>query len=290
MRDHEKSTPTGPSAADIAASVTELPALPASVAQVIAACDDGDMSVGQLTQLILRDQSLTAGMLRLANSAYYGHARRVTTVTEAIMLLGFSAIKSLAISTHTMRLLNRALPGYGLHRGELLRHSVSVALTARRLAVVVQLAPVEEAFVAGLLHDIGKTILSSRLEGAYEDVADLARTRGVPVHEVERELFGFDHAELGAQVARAWSFPANLEDAIRHHHVPMRAERKPRLAHTVHLADAACLMLGAGLGADGLACGVDPASLDALGIDAGDLERLMDEIAPVLSGDLALAG
>jgi putative nucleotidyltransferase with HDIG domain len=278
------------SAEDIAASVAELPALPASVAQVIGACDDGDMTVGQLSQLILRDQSLTAGMLRLANSAFYGHARRVTTVTDAIVLLGFSAIKSLAISTHTTRLLNRALPGYGLVRGELLRHSVSVALTARRLAVAVQLAPVEEAFVAGLLHDIGKTILSSRLEGAYEELADVARARRQAFHEVEIELLGFDHAELGAQVARAWSFPADLEEAIRHHHLPARAERKPRLAHTVHLADAACMMLGVGLGVDGLAYGVDPASLDALGIDAGDLERLMDEMAPVLSGDLSLVG
>ena len=105
------STITRLTAAEVASAVAELPPMPASISEVIAACDDQDMTVGQLSQVILRDQSLTANLLKLANSAFYGHARRVTTVTEAVVLLGFSAIKSLAISSHTSRLLNGALPG-----------------------------------------------------------------------------------------------------------------------------------------------------------------------------------
>jgi putative nucleotidyltransferase with HDIG domain len=283
-------TVTRLTAEEVAAAVADLPSMPASITEVIAACDDQDMTVGQLSQVILRDQSLTANILKLANSAFYGHARRVTTITEAVVLLGFSAIKSLAISSHTARLLNRAMPGYGMMHGELWRHSISVAFTSRRLAVEVQLAPVEEAFVAGLLHDIGKTILSSYMENAFEEVTRIAQTKRVPFHEVEAELLGFDHAELGARVAAAWSFPPELEEAIRHHHSPHEATLKPALAHCVHLADAACMMLGVGLGVDGLAYGIDMDSLTALGLDADRLMRLMDEVEPLVSGDpLSLA-
>ena len=272
-------------APEVAAAVAELPPMPASITEVIAACDDHDMTVGQLSQVILRDQSLTANILKLANSSFYGHSRRVTTVTEAVVMLGFSAIKSLAISSHTARLLSGGLPGYGLQQGELWRHSISVAFTARRLAVEVKLAPVEEAFVAGLLHDIGKTILSSYMEHAFDEVTRIAQDRRIPFHEVEAELLGFDHAELGAQIAVAWSFPPELEEAIRFHHSPGGATLKPALAHCVHLADAACMMLGVGLGADGLMYGVDPESLEVLDITPDRLMGLMDDVAPLIAGD-----
>ena len=271
-------------AQDVVNAVAEMPAMPASITAVISACDDQDMTVGQLSQVILRDQSLTANILRLANSSFYGHSRRVTTITEAVVLLGFSAIKSLAISSHTARLLSGELAGYGLQQGELWHHSIAVAFTARRLAIEVRLAPVEEAFVVGLLHDIGKTILSSHMEHAFEEVTRIAQERRTPFHEVEAELLGFDHAELGAQVAAAWNFPPELEEAIRFHHAPQGATIKPALAHCIHLADAACMMLGVGLGADGLMYGIDPDSLVALDITPERLIGLMDDIGPLVSG------
>lgn len=272
-------------AQEVASAVAELPAMPSSISEVIAACDDQDMTVGQLSQVILRDQNLTANILKLANSAFYGHARTVTTATEAVVLLGFSAIKSLAISSHTSRLLSGALPGYGLQQGELWQHSIAVAFTARRLAVEVHLAPVEEAFVAGLLHDLGKTILSSYMENAFEEVTRIAQERRMPFHEVERELLGFDHAELGAQVALAWSFPPELEEAIRFHHSPHEATLKPTLAHCVHLADAACMMLGVGLGVDGMMYAMDPESLGVVGLTSERLTALMEDVAPLVGAD-----
>jgi putative nucleotidyltransferase with HDIG domain len=273
------------SAEEVAAAVAELPAMPSSITEVILACDDQDMTVGRLSQTILRDQSLTAAILKMANSAFYGHARRVTTVTEAIVLLGFPAIKSLAVSSHGSRVLGGSLPGYGLQQGELWRHSVAVAFTARRLAVEVRLAPVEEAFVAGLLHDIGKTILSGFMENAFDEVTRIAHERRIPFHEVEAELLGFDHAELGALVAAGWSFPPELVEAIRRHHSPGDARLKPPLAHCVHLADAACMMMGVGLGREGVMCVLDPVSLAAVGIAAERVGALMEGIEPLIAGE-----
>lgn len=272
------------SAQEVASEVADLPTMSSSITEVIAACDDPEITVGRISDAIARDQSLTAGILRLANSAYYGHPRRVATISDASLLLGFSAIKSLAISTHTSRLLAGPLPGYGLQRGELWDHSVAVAFTARRLALEVDCQPVEEAFVAGMLHDIGKLILSSRMEDAFEEVVALAEERRAPLHEVEAELLGFDHAELGAQVAQAWNFPPDLEEAIRHHHDPAAATLAPALARCVHLADTGCILVAVGLEGPALADGVDADTLAALELTP---ERFTGAIADVSSAILA---
>ena len=278
------------SAQEVAAEVADLPSMSSSITEVIAACDDPDITVGKISQAIMRDQSLTAGILRLANSAYFGHPRRVATISDASLLLGFSAIKSLAISTHTSRLLAGPLPGYGLQRGELWDHSVAVAFTARRLALEVDLQPVEEAFVAGMLHDIGKIVLSSHMEDAFEEVVALAEERRAPLHEVEAELLGFDHAELGAQVARAWNFPPELEEAIRHHHDPEAATLEPALAACVNLADTGCILVAVGLDGSALADGVDAGVLASVGLTperyTAAIEDVSDAIRANPFGDL----
>ncbi len=267
------------SAEEVAAEVADLPSMSLTVTEVISACDDPEITVGRISQVILRDQALTASILRLANSAFYGHSRQVTTISDASLLLGFSAVKSLAISAHTSSLLAGPLPGYGLQRGELWNHSVAVAFTSRRLALEVKNPPVEEAFVAGLLHDIGKLILSSRMEDAFEEVVALAEERRVPLHEIEVELLGFDHAELGAQVAAAWNFPPELEEAIRYHHDPSSATLKPALARCVHVADAGCILVGVGLDGRSLVDGMDPAALAALGMSPERLVVVMQDVA-----------
>jgi putative nucleotidyltransferase with HDIG domain len=273
---------------EITARIAELPVLPASVSEVIAACDDPDITVGQISQRILQDQQLTASILKLANSAMYGLSRRVATVTEAVVLLGFATIRSLAISSHTYRLLNRSLPGYGLQRGEIWKHSISVAMAARRIAVEVHLAPVEEAFVAGLLHDIGKTVLSSYMEDAFDDVIEIVRNERVPFSEAETRVLGFDHAELGARIARVWNFPPDLVEAIRFHHTPGAASLKPKLTYAVHLADCICMMLGVGIGADGLSYTAEGGTLEALGIEPSHVEQMIDRLEPLLQEDLFL--
>lgn len=277
--------PTPPTLEQVADAVAAVPALSMTVRRVMDACSAGDADARTVAEMILADQGLTANVLKLANSAYYGHPRRVTTVTDAVVLMGMAAIRSLALSSHTSQLFRRPLPGYAMARGDLWRHSLAVAFVSRRLATEAAAAPVEEAFVAGLLHDLGKLVLSDLLGDAFDDLTLMAHRRRIPLYVAEREMLGFDHADLGARIAATWRFPAPLVEAIGLHHRPADATVAPALAHTVCLADTACLMTAAGVGPESVPLAVDPASLDATGITRERLAALVAELGPVITGD-----
>lgn len=270
----------------VAAAVAAVPAFSAAVRRVMDACDDPDSSVQDVADALLADQGLTANVLRLANSAHYGHGRRINTVTEAVLLVGFTSIRSLAITSHTSKVLSRPLPGYAMGRGDLWRHSMSVAFVSRRLAAETRSAPMEVAFVAGLLHDVGKVILSDLMRESFEQMTSVAHDERIPLAMVEQRLLGFDHADLGARLAEAWEFPAALTEAIGTHHRPGDATVAPQLAHCVHVADLTCLFIGAGAGASAVPYGVDPTSFEAIGITPRRLIELAGEMEPILIRDL----
>ncbi len=280
------SAPPRPSLDEVAAAVAEVPALSPAVRGVMDACDSLDTTAQEVAKAILVDQGLTANVLRLANSAHYGHPRRVTTATEAVVLMGVSAVRSLAISSHTAQLLSRPLPGYAMARGDLWRHSMSVAFVSRRLAIETAVAPAEEAFIAGLLHDVGKVVLSDLMRDSFERMTRIAHEERIPLSLVERRMLGFDHADLGARITRAWRFPPALVEAIGAHHRPAEAEEAPALAHCVHVADLTCLFIGAGAGPDAVPYAVEPDSLAALGLSAHRLREIATELHPILVRDL----
>src|SRR4051812_17373015 len=234
----------------IAKLVEEVRDLPMSMSEtlpaVIEACDNADTSVNDLTGLISADQSLVAMLLKLANSAYYGYARRIETLPEAIVLLGFSTIKSLAITATTMNLLFQSDDELSEVRHEIWSHSLGVGVAARALARKRGNIHPEKAFVAGLLHDLGMIILSVYRKDDFIKVLALAGDRGITYEEAELEVIGFSHAELGAQVAEAWSFPATHCEAIRCHHDPSSATLQMGLAQVAHLADWMVVDLGVG--------------------------------------------
>lgn len=275
--------PAPPTLEQVVDAVAEVPALSMTVQRVMDACSDGATDARTVSEMILADQGLTANVLKLANSAYYGLPRRVTTVTDAVVLMGMATVRSLAVSSHTSQLLSRPLPGYAMARGDLWRHSLAAAFVSRRLAAETGAAPVEEAFVAGLLHDLGKVVLSDFLGDAFDELTLTAHRRRTPLHVAERGMLGFDHADLGARIAAAWRFPAPLVEAIGLHHRPLDATVAPALAHTVATADTACLMIAAGAGPESVPLAVDPASLDAVGITPERLVVLIAELQPLIT-------
>lgn len=254
-----------------------LPSLPQPTLRALQLIDDPKYSAVGLARIIGVDQSLAGRLLQWANSPYYGLRYKVSTLERAIMVLGTRQIRELLMAVSVNEMLSRKMPGYGLERGELWRHSVAVASGSRWLATEHRYAQPEQAFIGGLLHDIGKLIMDELLcyDKSWQQEWQQLRAEGAAFVDLERWLTGFDHAQLGGRVAEKWNLPLALVEAIAYHHQPAKATIEPEITHWVHLADAAALMLGISLGFDGLSYQLSEASIEATNFKSLDLEALM---------------
>jgi putative nucleotidyltransferase with HDIG domain len=263
---------------DVVFRVTQkLPGLPQTTLRALQVINNPDFRMAELTNIIRLDQALAARVLQWANSPFYGLRHKVSTLEHAIMVMGANAIQGLLLTIAVREKLVARVSGYGLKEGELWRHSVAVAGGARWLAVKQKYKQPDQAFVAGLLHDIGKLVLDEllRYESSWEQEWSKLREQGASFIELEHWLTGLDHAELGSKIAQQWNLPELLIESIAYHHAPEKATIEPCLTNFVHLADAAALMIGTGLGYDGLSYELNEKTLTACHIDVLDLEELM---------------
>ncbi len=258
--------------------VQEIPPLPNVAVRVMRMADDPNVGPRDIAAVVSTDVALATRVLRIANSAYYGMARKVSTLNEAVLLLGLKAMRSLAVAAAAYDTLKNEAAGYNLASGELWRHSISCAVASQVIAQKTRKVQPEEAFVAGLLHDVGKVILSLYVAQQFQAILALVELEQIPFSEAERTVLGFDHAEVGARIAEKWNLPTPLVAAIGGHHSLQRGGDMPELAAVVHIANAVCLTEGMGLGADGLDEPLDPAALQLLNMTIPDVEVVLDEL------------
>jgi putative nucleotidyltransferase with HDIG domain len=254
----------------------KLPPFPQAATKTLELIRNPESNVAEVVSALSVDQVLSGIVLRWANSAYYGSGMRVATVHQAVMLLGLYMVYELILSASMANYLNRPVPGYDLKRGELWRHSLGVAFGARILAQNRGWKNAEEAYFAGLLSDIGKIALESLLRDVDMDRPEMADRS---FETLEQALFGFDHAELGSEMARRWNFPEPLIAAIRYHHNPAEAGEYAPLAAAVHVADAAMMMMGVGVGKDGLRYMLDERATQALALTDKELFQLIEKMS-----------
>ena len=222
---------------DLVDDVRELPlTVSAVLAQVIQECDNADASVASLARIMSGDQALAAMVLKLANSAYYGYARKIESLPDAVVLLGFASVKNLAITASITRLLASDHDDFGQYRRGIFDHSLCTGIAARVLGRARRISG-EKAFLAGLLHDLGLIVPVCYRKDAFHELVDQMQKAQAPAHEVEQGLLGFSHAELGALVAAEWKFPPGLCEALRYHHDPSQAVIDPGLAMAVNCGD-----------------------------------------------------
>lgn len=262
---------------DIVSKTPDLPALPAATLAVMRETDSPSASAQSVARFLSQDQALAARVLRLANSAFYGLTRQVGNINEAVVILGMRTVRNLSMVAGTYPWLARPLPGYDLGPKQMWAHSFAVAVGAQTVAERLHHLPADEAFTAGLLHNLGKVAISIWLEGKVVALVHLSRTRGIPFDAVERMVLGYDHAEVGAHIAQAWNLPDSLTDAIRFHHRPDEQLKPSPLTDTIHVADYLALSMGIGLGGDGLHYDVSQSALDRLHLGLEDLPRLADD-------------
>ncbi|MDA8212859.1 MAG: HDOD domain-containing protein [Clostridia bacterium] len=266
--------------------IDSVPPLPTTVTRALQVIEDRESSAKELAKVLAEDQSITATLLKYANSAYYGVSRTVSTVSEATVILGFTTIRSMLLTASVHKLVNREISGYALAQGELWKHSIQCAMVAKNLAKKCKFPQVEQAFVAGLIHDIGKVVLNNYVGAQYREIISTVEQEHIPFMEAEKQILGFNHAEVGARLALKWNLPEDLVDAIAHHHSPRGSERNSKLTALVHVADAICLMLGFGLGSDGLLYPLDEAVLDMVGLTVELIEEAMVEVQELPEFDI----
>ena len=259
--------------------VKEMPPLPQSITQILDITKNPKSSAEDLAKVFELDPTLTANILKLANSPIYGFTSKISTISHAIVCLGFETVKSIALTSSTHDMLNKELPAYDLEKGMLWQHSISCATCAKIIAQRIAYSDCEEAYIAGLLLDIGKIILSRFAEDQFKQILEKTNDNKTPYNIAEQEILGFDHGKIGGKVVMRWQLPTILVEAIQYHHQPDKAKKHQKLTYIVHLADAISDMLGIGLGSDGLMYVFEENTLDVLGINKEDIESIMSELA-----------
>ena len=229
--------------------IDNLPSLPAIVTRLIQIVNSPDTSAEDAAKLIQKDPALTTKMLRLANSAFYGIPRSISSVSSAVVILGFNTIRSLVLSASVMKMFS----GTGkpaIEKDRFWKHSIVCALAAKTIVrqfINIRMMDPESAFCAGILHDIGKLIFSEFAREDYMEVCSYAAINKVPLLEAERKLLGIGHSDIGRILADKWALPLDLEYALVFHHEPRNADNLLDLVTTVHVADALTHQVGLGL-------------------------------------------
>jgi HD-like signal output (HDOD) protein len=212
-----------------------LPALPRLFYEVVEAASNPETPVSDLSNLILQDQVLTGKVLKIANSAYYSASERISTVTRAVMVLGFISLRNSLTAIMVVDTLNSEAFKASLFKPFWV-HALACSLVGRFLAERLEMDHPEEAMIAGLIHDCGKLFLDHHFPEAYRRVTR-EMEQGKDVLKAERELFGLTHVDLGERIAKKWALPSALVEAIGNHHVILNSSRPPRLSDIVYVAD-----------------------------------------------------
>jgi putative nucleotidyltransferase with HDIG domain len=222
---------------ELVRNTSDLPSMPEHAFEVIRIANLSETSAADVARTLSKDPSLTARVLRLANSSFYGLSREVPSISDAVVVLGMRTVKSLALVAASFPWLQKALKGTSLCPELMWNHCLTVATVARLIARKKDYKDAEIAFCAALLHDMGEVVMCLWKEGDYTELVEAAEASNAPFDQIEREIFGFTHAEVGAALTRNWNLPEIYTQAIEFHHNPSDAGNDTTLADIIHVAD-----------------------------------------------------
>ena len=227
-------------------TAADLPTIPVVAIKVMQLIESENATAEELAKVVASDPAVAARVLKISNSSFYGCQRQIQTLSGAIVVLGFSTLRSLVVAAS----VKQVYKPYGLTEKMLWEHSFAAGLAARIIAGQTRAANEEEAFLAGLFHDIGKIIMNTLDRVKFQEVMQHCYNEGISFGEAERGIYPFSHDEVGAYVIRKWNFPEVLTTAIlQHHRMEFGVEDAPSvvsLTAVTSLADLFCLKLGIG--------------------------------------------
>jgi putative nucleotidyltransferase with HDIG domain len=256
------------------AKVSNLPPAPKVIPELMRLLNQPDVESGKIVKLISYDPSLTANVLRVCNSAYFGAAKATADLQEAVKRLGFMKVYQLVIAATGSKMLSPSQLGYGMEHGDLWKHSVAAAVASQQIALKLG-EDASLAFTATLLHDIGKIVLSQSLDGTYTKLIKETENNQLSLLESEKKLLGVNHAEVGGQLLSRWKFPPSVVSAVWYHHSPKLAGPYQKLASLVYLGNMVSYFMGYGYGHVAFALKGRAEVLETLKVQPQDIPQFM---------------
>lgn len=257
-------------------SITTLPAFPATGNKVAQLLSKPDYSVAEIANVIKLDPSITANILKMANSVYFGTRQKISTINDAVVHLGQKNLLRAIQTAGVSKYYKKGAGGYYDKATDLWEHSVAVALMSQIISKKITGEEDTTLYTAALLHDVGKIIMGEFVRDSLAKISALVSTQRVSFVEAEQFVIGINHAELGGKIAAYWNFPVEIREAISFHHRPDLLEKEEKMMPwIVYMADQACLMLGLGGGIDGLSYRAVDQVLKKFNLRMKDLETSM---------------
>jgi len=264
-------------------SIKNLPTLPKVAQEISKMVEDDKTSVTELGKIISTDTAISGRVLRLVNSSFYGFPGKISSISNAIILLGFDVVKSLIICVSVFEMMEKGFPG-------LWEHSLGCTIASRLIAKKVKGCDPEEVSVAGLLHDIGKIVVSIQLAEDYEEIKKIIAEKKINFSKAEKEVLELTHEDLGEWLAESWNLPVGLREPISCHHHPQQAQQAKLATAIVHLADFLVRAVGHGSGGDPWVSDLNHNAWESLGLSMHDLEEIIfdfcDELESLESEEL----
>ena len=265
-------------------NIERLKPLPGTSRRILKVVENPRATAKQVIDIIKTDQALAADVIRMANSASLGYRVPCNSIETAVVRIGFKRVRALALRSFASGPLTQRLSGYRMEEKSLWQHSLATAKYADLISQLVSYPDPEDAYVAGLLHDMGKLLLDQYVLDDYQKIIDMMVKEEKPLWEIEERLFGIDHAVIGGLMAEKWRLPTKLAEGIRFHHMPSLSKRHRVMVAVVHVANALTPPVQAGIPhLEGKVIGEE--ALQILNLDQQKIQRLRERLANSLKDD-----
>ncbi|MFQ5643801.1 MAG: HDOD domain-containing protein [Thiogranum sp.] len=263
-------------ASALISDTVEVASLPAVVTKAMELLNNPDTSASDIGQIISQDPALSVRLLRIVNSAFYGFPSRIETISRAITIIGTLELTDLILGSSAIHAFEK-IPNQLVDMEEFWAHSLYTGIVARILARYLRAPNTERCFVMGLLHDVGALILYRQQPEQSRQALELCVEQSIPLHIAEREVFNFDHGEVGAALMHAWKLPESFIEVTRHHHQPSAAECYRLETAVIHLSDVITGMAHGVTSRDRQATPLEPGAWELTGLSVDIMEPVIAE-------------
>ncbi len=278
-------------AREAVSKIGSIATLPEVTSRIVATVEDPNSSAAHLHKVVSHDPALVTRILKVVNSAFYGLPGQIASIERAIVLLGLNAIKNIAVAASLGQLFRGVKLCEGFTAKDLWTHCIAVGVTARELARQMRVPLADEAFLAGMIHDVGILVALQTKADQLRQVCETAKAGEAEWCELERQVMEVDHQQLGAALCEHWKFPRSCQLVARYHHIPTTLHDNNRLLVTlVYVADTLCCAGRHGFDLTARQQELDPAAMAGIGLEESLVAQTRQRLGDVIAASASIFG